>query len=419
MPPIFRQGRASYLADRPDRLRGWQRSRSRPAFVFSLRATVASTVSSHGMSSIHLHGVSKTYPGGVVALCPLNLSVNSGERLALVGPSGSGKTTVLRLISGLETPDTGRIEIDGNPVDAVLPHRRGVGLLTQRPALYPHLTVGQNIGPATSETLDLLRLRNLLDRYPHQLSGGERQRAALVKLLTANRPIWLLDEPFAGLDRMFRSEFRHDLHLLLDRTAATMILVTHDPTDARAFGCRVAVLGGGQLQQLGTPEELEIRPNTRFVAACLGRLNLINGHAMAGVGDGDLSERHFRSECGWICGQLPTNHRLGREPNFTPSLTLGFRPEDVFAERPDHPANPAFAVVLDDWPAISAEPVGSGWMLTVARGRTSIRVWQSSGSPPPVGHSTRWCVPADRCVWFDGRTGHRIVHGSWASAPSS
>lgn len=378
------------------------------------------------MPSVSLLGVSKTYPGGVVGLRPTDLAVEADDRLALLGPSGSGKTTLLRLVAGLEDPDAGEIHIAGKRVDQLPPHRRGVAMLPQRPALYPHLTIEGNLQaarragggtppgnaparggepPGSSEIADLLRLGPLLSRYPHELSAGERQRVALAKLLARGAGVWLLDEPFSNLDPVFRSDFRHDLHLLLDRSAATIILVTHDPMDALALGRRVGVLGDGRLQQLGTAEELRDRPGNRFVAFCLGRLGLIDGRAGDG---GDPSGRTFTSEDGSVTVPVPAGvaRRLGPGPAY--NLTLGIRPEDVLAWSPGERPNPSGSgAVLIGWPVVLAEPVGSGWLLTLARERSRLRVWRPSGSPPPVGTTADWYLPADRCLWFDD-TGRRI-----------
>ncbi len=227
---------------------------------------------------------------------------------------------------------------------------------------------------------------------------------ALAKLLVRPAGVWLLDEPFSNLDPVFRSEFRRDLHLLRDRAKATIILVTHDPIDALALGRRVGVLGDGRLQQLGTPGQLRDRPGNRFVAFCLGRLSLIDGRA----GGGDPPGREFVSEDGSVTVPVPADiaRRLGPDP--APNLTLGIRPEDVLAWSPGERPNPSgVGAVLTGWPVVLAEPVGSGWLLTLARGRSRLRVWRPSGSPPPVGAPADWFLPADRCLWFDG-TGRRI-----------
>ncbi len=365
------------------------------------------------MPSVSLLNVSKTYPGGVVGLRPTDLAVAASDRLALLGPSGSGKTTLLRLVAGLEEPDAGEIHVGGARVDRLPPHRRGVALLPQRPALYPHLTVEQNLRAVrgtqysvlSTQYSDLLQLGPLMGRHPHELSAGERQRVALGKLLARGAGVWLLDEPFSNLDPVFRSDFRRDLHLLLDRCAATIILVTHDPMDALALGRRVGVLGDGRLQQLGTPEELRDRPGNRFVAFCLGRLSLIDGRAGDG---GNSSGWTFTSEDGSVAVPVPEGitQRLG--PDSVYNLTLGIRPEDVLAWSPGERPNPlGSGAVLTGWPVVLAEPVGSGWLLTLARGRSRLRVGWPSGSPPPVGEQADWYLPADRCLWFDA-TGRRI-----------
>lgn len=215
----------------------------------------------------------------------VSLALAAGERLVLLGPTGSGKTMLLRLIAGLERPARGDILLNGQSLLPLPPHRREIGFLPQRPALYPQLTIRENLQlvldhtppprrgslPAAAESL---KIAHLLERRPGELSGGERQRAALARLLVRNAPIWLLDEPFAPLDPVFRADFRHDLGLLFSGSGATMILVSHDPIDALALGRLVGVLGDGRLQQLGTPEELKARPGNRFVALALGQLSL-------------------------------------------------------------------------------------------------------------------------------------------------
>ena len=347
---------------------------------------------------LSLRGLTKLFAPNV-GLHPLDLEVPAGDLLVLLGPSGSGKSTLLRLIAGLEDPDAGEIAIDGKPVSNVPPHRRGIAFVPQRAALYPHLTVRQQL----SSVEDSFQISHLLDRYPHQLSGGEKQRVALARAATWQAALALFDEPFAALDPVFRSEIRHDLHLLLGRSAATILLVTHDPIDAMALGRRVGVLGDGRLQQLGTPEELADRPGNRFVALALGRLSLIDGR----VRGGDFSEMTFVSEDGSVEAAVPPAVVRGIANQSTPNLTLGIRPEDVTL-RPSGEASQT-GVYFRGWPVVSAEPVGSGWSLTLARGRCRVRAGWPSDAPPRVGHPENWFVPVDRCPWFD-HTGRRIVH---------
>ena len=360
-------------------------------------------------------GLRKTYPGGVAALRPTSLTVDAGERLVLLGPSGSGKSTLLRSIIGLETPDAGEILVDGVRVDRLPPHERGIAFVPQRPALYPQMTVKQNLESVLprseralpAQTIELLRIGNLLVRYPHQLSGGEAQRVVLCKLLLRKVGIWLLDEPFSSLDPPFRAEFRQELHLLLGRSAVTMLFVTHDPTDAWSLGRRVGVMGEGALQSVGTAGELRLLPPTIFAASALGGFNLIDGHAERNAGDSDPSATakfSFVSECGSI--RVPIlesdSSRESAHPDLhsgsTHRLTLGIRPEDVRSSPAEQSA----------WLLVSAEPAGSGWLLTVARGRTRLRTEWRSGSPPPVGTPLEWILPPERVLWFDGRTGRRL-----------
>jgi ABC-type sulfate/molybdate transport systems ATPase subunit len=238
----------------------------------------------------------------------------------------------------------------------------------------------------------------LLARYPHQLSGGERQRVALAKLLRLNRPVWLLDEPFSGLDPMFRSEFRHDLLLVLASAGATILLVTHDPIDALAIGQRIGVLADGILQQVGTPDELRSAPGHRFVAFCIGSHSLIDG-AVEVAGDGDPPV--FVAEGGSVRVPVPSFASRRTE------LTLSLRPADLVQRAPGDPT----CGTITGWPLVSAEPDGSGWLLTVARGRTRVRVEWRSGTPPPVGTLTDWAIPAARGIWFDRTTGERLFSG--------
>ena len=229
------------------------------------------------MAELELRRVRKVYPGGIVGLEDVSLTIQAGECFVLLGPSGSGKSTLLRLIAGLEELTSGSIRIRGQPVDGVPPHSRGVSYLGQRPVLYPDRPVRGNLTfgiavetPLLDEIASLLGIGDLLDRRPGELSGGQLQRVALGRALLRPAPILLLDEPLTSLDGPLRWDLRRILHLLQSRRRATMIYVTHDQEEALSLADRLAVFEEGRLVQAGTPCEVLSRPATAFVARHLG-----------------------------------------------------------------------------------------------------------------------------------------------------
>ena len=332
-------------------------------------------------------------------LAPVSLSLARGRSLALLGPTGSGKSTLLRLVAGLDAPGAGSVTIDGRDVTRLAPHKRGVAMLPQRPGLYPEMTVARNlavIGGVDAKILALLRLESLLARRPDSLSGGELQRVALAKVVASGRPIWLLDEPMGGLDAPFRSQFRHDLHLLAAWADATMVLVTHDPADAWALGHTVGVLDRGHLRQLGSTRELWADPNHLSVAACFGRVGFLTGR----VGGGDpTGAKRFASDCGALAIPAPPGARDAD------NLALGLWPDDI------RPTPGSTGATLTGWRITSAEPDGSGWLVSLASPRDpGVRLsarWPAE-SPPPVGTPTDWAVTLTRGLWFRLPDGHRL-----------
>jgi multiple sugar transport system ATP-binding protein len=321
----------------------------------------------------------------------------------------------LRIVAGLEKPDAGEVRISDSSMAGVSPHKRGIALVPQRVALYPQLTVREHLDPtpespgrasASKNAIGLLGLGHLLDRKPHELSGGERQRVALARAVARQAGVWLLDEPFAALDPVYRAGFRADLPLLTAGSRATILLVTHDPIDAMALGRRVGVLGDGRLQSVGTPGELARRPGNRFVAFSLGRFCLVDGAVRTGGAEvGEPAGAVFASADGSVVAALPANV-AGRVETPARNLTLGFRPEDLSSVPPDPPPVPGTRFV--GWPAVSAEPDGSGWRLTLVRKQCRLQAAWPAGSPPPVGAQRDWFLPADRCHWFAGPAGDRI-----------
>jgi ABC-type sugar transport system ATPase subunit len=242
------------------------------------------------MAQLVFDGVRKTY-GDVPALAGLDLRVGDQELLVVVGPSGCGKTTALRTAAGLEAPSTGAITIGGHDVTSLPAARRNVSLVFQNYALFPHLTVAENIGfglkarrehnvrARVGEAAKTVGCAELLERRPAELSGGERQRVALARALVREPDVFLLDEPLSNLDAQLRVEMRAELRRLHDRVGATMVHVTHDQIEALTLGDRVAVLDKGVLQQVGSPQEIYDRPANRFVATFVGspRMNVLRG----------------------------------------------------------------------------------------------------------------------------------------------
>jgi len=236
------------------------------------------------MAEIVLEHVNKSYPDGATAVKDLNITIADGEFLILVGPSGCGKTTTLNMIAGLEDISSGELRIGGERVNEKSPKDRDIAMVFQSYALYPHMTVRQNIAfPLTlakmkkadvaqkvEETAKILDLAELLDRKPSQLSGGQRQRVAMGRAIVRHPKAFLMDEPLSNLDAKLRVQMRGEIARLQKRLGTTTVYVTHDQTEAMTLGDRVVVMHGGVAQQIGTPDELYERPTNLFVAGFIG-----------------------------------------------------------------------------------------------------------------------------------------------------
>ena len=242
------------------------------------------------MARVSLQRLRKSF-GATVAVADFSLDIDEGELVAFLGPSGCGKTTTLRMIAGFITPTAGRILIGDTDVTTMPPHRRNTGMVFQRYALFPHITVAQNVAfglemrkvPAgerdarISRTLDMVRMTELRDRMPRQLSGGQQQRVAIARALAIEPGVFLLDEPLSNLDAKLRLEVREEIRALQQRLALTTIFVTHDQDEALAISDRMAIMHDGIVQQVGTPEALYERPDNLFVADFLGKMNFFRG----------------------------------------------------------------------------------------------------------------------------------------------
>ncbi len=244
---------------------------------------------------ISIDGVTKRF-GAVPAVSGVTLDIARGDFFCLVGASGSGKTTLLRLIAGFEAPDEGRVLIDGEDMSRRPPYARPVNMMFQSYALFPHLTVADNVGFGLEEerrpraeirervaaALDLFDMGGLAARKPHQLSGGQRQRVALARALVKNPKILLLDEPLAALDKKLREKAQLELVALRERVGITFVMVTHDQEEAMSMATHIALMRDGALCQVGTPRQLYAEPGSRFAADFFGAANLFEGRLMGG-----------------------------------------------------------------------------------------------------------------------------------------
>jgi putrescine transport system ATP-binding protein len=247
-----------------------------------------------GMPLLRIEGVAKSF-GGFRAVNRLSLDIRAGEFFALLGPSGCGKTTLLRMLAGFETPDEGRILLDGKDIAHVLPHARPVNMMFQNYALFPHLSVRDNIAfglkragmaradiaTRVAEMVALVKLEGLEKRKPDQLSGGQRQRVALARSLARRPQVLLLDEPLAALDKKLRESTQAELMELQRRLGTTFIIVTHDQEEAMTMARRIGVMDAGRLEQVATPRELYEAPRSRWVAEFVGDVNLFEGQVVS------------------------------------------------------------------------------------------------------------------------------------------
>jgi putrescine transport system ATP-binding protein len=265
---------------------------------------------------IVIAGINKTF-GGFTAVDSVNLRIFKGEMFALVGASGCGKTTLLRMLAGFATPSSGRILIDDVDMTDVPPHQRPVNMMFQSYALFPHMTVAENIGyglrrmaleesvrhKRIEDALEMVQLGPLAKRKPHQLSGGQRQRVALARALIRRPKVLLLDEPLSALDKKLREQTQFELMNIQSQVGITFVFVTHDQDEAMALSTRIAVMNRGQVVQVGTPSEIYEFPQDRFVADFIGTTNLFEG-TVSGTEPGNLIVRSSEAGCDLIVDEI-------------------------------------------------------------------------------------------------------------------
>ncbi len=286
------------------------------------------------VADVELRNVSKVFDTSVVAVDGVSLEIEPGEFFSLLGPSGCGKTTTLRMIAGFEMPTSGEIYIEGRPMGETPPFRRNVNTVFQNYALFPHMTVADNvafglrmkrvprdeIARRVREALQLVRLAGFEDRYPRQLSGGQQQRVALARALI-NRPrVLLLDEPLGALDLKLRKEMQLELKHLQMTVGITFIYVTHDQEEALTMSDRIAVMNAGRVLQVGTPLEIYERPSNRFVADFIGESNFLDGRVV-----------ELNGQCATVLidDHLPLPARVQDELAVGEQVTIAIRPEKI------------------------------------------------------------------------------------------
>jgi putative spermidine/putrescine transport system ATP-binding protein len=256
-----------------------------------------------GAVALSLHGATKAYSGATV-LQSIDLEVREGEFVSLLGPSGCGKTTTLNIIAGFVSPDSGDVLIAGRRVNDIPPYQRDLGMVFQGHALFPHMTCFENvafglrmrkldeqtISRRVAQALDLVHLTGFETRFPRQLSGGQQQRVGLARALVVKPRVLLLDEPLSNLDAKLRRTMQSELRAIHTKTATTMIYVTHDQEEALTLSDRIAVMNGGRIEQLDTPEGIYGRPRTRFVADFIGSSSFVEGEVVESR-DGEILVR--------------------------------------------------------------------------------------------------------------------------------
>ena len=303
------------------------------------------------MTAIRIEHLSKSY-GTTLVLDDVSLAIGSGELFFLLGPSGCGKTTLLRITAGFVSPDRGEVYFDERLLNQVPPKDRGTGMVFQNYALWPHMTVAQNVAfglevrktprPERDErvasALALVRLNGLEHHRPTQLSGGQQQRVALARALVIRPGVLLLDEPLSNLDARLRAEMREEIRRIHDETRLTTVYVTHDQKEALSLADRMAVMHRGRVIQVGTPHELYLHPRSHFVASFLGEANWLPGRVRAVQGQ----EAEVQTEIGLVMGTAATNVVVAGS-----SVLCCVRPESIALSPPAGPAPNRFWAKLE------------------------------------------------------------------------
>lgn len=369
------------------------------------------------MGFLNISQVTKSY-GAVEVLHHVDIAVEEGEFLVLVGPSGCGKSTLLNMIAGLESISSGQISIRGRMMNGVHPSQRNIAMVFQSYALYPNMTVGQNITfglemhgvpkaqreEALKKVATMLQIEQFLERKPGQLSGGQRQRVAMGRVLVRNPDVFLFDEPLSNLDAKLRVDMRAEIKKLHQSLKTTIVYVTHDQIEAMTLSTRIAVMNKGYVQQLGTPKEIYNNPANIFVATFMGSpaMNIMpakvviqNGQPYAEIRDAHDQTQHLRFS------QTNLLDWVGRD------VLLGIRPEAI--TDPEGADRQSKNLQMLTNPITITEPAGSDTYVTMTlAGKDVIGRMRADIALAP-GQSFEFAINMDKAVAFDPRTEDRIV----------
>jgi multiple sugar transport system ATP-binding protein len=360
------------------------------------------------MSEVSFRGIEKRFDAQSLALRSLDLDVPDGAFLVLLGPSGCGKTTALRVLAGLELPTAGTVHIGGRDVTRIQPRDRDVAMVFQSYALYPHMTVAENIGyplrirglskseqrAAVARVAESLEIQHLLDRRPRHLSGGQRQRVALARAIVREPSVFLMDEPLSNLDAKLRTSMRGEIKRLQKRLATTTLYVTHDQAEAMTMADLVAVMRDGELQQLAPPDEIYDRPANRFVATFVGNppMNVLDGALDADGGGFTIGEQRLAlGELGATCAG-------------TGATALGIRPEDLEILPEGTPGAIAGEIYV-------VEPMGNETLVDVRIGDQRVMARAAREFTAPIGSPIGVRVALKSACFF-GPEGTTALHRS-------
>ena len=367
------------------------------------------------MAEVRLENISKIYNNKIPAVKDLNLEVKDKEFVVLVGPSGCGKSTILRMVAGLEDPNTGKIYVGKQLVNNVPPKDRNIAMVFQNYALYPHMNVYHNMAFAlklrnysksdidkrVKEAAEILGIGQLLDRRPREISGGERQRVALGRAIVRKPYVFLFDEPLSNLDAKRRVQMRTEIHKLHLKIQTTMIYVTHDQTEAMTLGDRIAVIKGGQILQFDTPLNVYDNPVNKFVASFIGSppMNILNGKIIKKDGGLCFNEGNLKVKI--------LDHMYSKLDNYIDKeIIFGVRPENIYDK--------LFAsyATVDNTVAVLCdvvETMGSKNHLYLSTGKHTMIAVVSASNKPSIGSMVEVVFDMKKVHFFDPSTENTIV----------